>query len=218
MPANFMMHARAATVEPSKRWQQILAWTALGSALLLYPFLLFRYSRDNSATFDEGMHIAAGHRYWAQSRAGPCCGTAENSSRSIQARVTLGATYMLVGSAAVLLPVSCVGPHSISAQVRSPNRYGDGGRYTIPIRGTYATQEKPQALPRSHAQRKTSEAAVIALKGKPSLRWTHATGDKNQIRPSTAACSIPVASALSARLYSPLPQCGGTPRFSSAPA
>ena len=33
-------------------------------ALVVYPLLLLHYIRANSPTFDEGMHIAVGHRYW----------------------------------------------------------------------------------------------------------------------------------------------------------
>lgn len=48
----------------NQRWHQIFAWTAFAVALLVYPLLLFHYIKANSPTFDEGMHIAAGHRYW----------------------------------------------------------------------------------------------------------------------------------------------------------
>jgi dolichyl-phosphate-mannose--protein O-mannosyl transferase len=33
-------------------------------ALFVYPLLLLHYAQANSPTFDEGMHIAAGSRYW----------------------------------------------------------------------------------------------------------------------------------------------------------
>jgi 4-amino-4-deoxy-L-arabinose transferase-like glycosyltransferase len=47
-----------------RRWHRAFAWTAFVLALLVYPLLLLQYSRASSPTFDEGMHIAAGHRYW----------------------------------------------------------------------------------------------------------------------------------------------------------
>jgi hypothetical protein len=46
------------------RWRGRFAWSALCLALILYPALLWRYIGANSAVFDEGMHIAAGYRYW----------------------------------------------------------------------------------------------------------------------------------------------------------
>jgi hypothetical protein len=45
-------------------WHSTFAWTAFVFAILLYPVLLSRYSAATSPTFDEGMHIAAGYRYW----------------------------------------------------------------------------------------------------------------------------------------------------------
>ncbi|MGB7435268.1 MAG: hypothetical protein WBR26_23855 [Candidatus Acidiferrum sp.] len=50
--------------EPDKSWERTFAWAALVLGLVLYPVLLVAYARANSPTFDEGMHIAAGHRYW----------------------------------------------------------------------------------------------------------------------------------------------------------
>jgi hypothetical protein len=58
------MHTTLAPVESNTNWQHSVAWLAFALTLLAYPFLLSRYGRENSATFDEGMHIAAGHRYW----------------------------------------------------------------------------------------------------------------------------------------------------------
>jgi hypothetical protein len=40
------------------------AWIAFAVALVVLPALLWRYVGANSATFDEGEHIAAGYRYW----------------------------------------------------------------------------------------------------------------------------------------------------------
>ncbi len=45
-------------------WHRAFAWSAFVIALIAYPILLSRYARANSPTFDEGMHIAAGYRYW----------------------------------------------------------------------------------------------------------------------------------------------------------
>ena len=47
-----------------RSWHRTFAWTTLVLALIIYPILLLHYARANSPTFDEGMHIAAGHRYW----------------------------------------------------------------------------------------------------------------------------------------------------------
>jgi hypothetical protein len=46
------------------RWHTLFAWSALILSILLYPILLVRYAGATSPTFDEGMHIAAGYRYW----------------------------------------------------------------------------------------------------------------------------------------------------------
>jgi len=46
------------------RWHTLFAWCALLLSILLYPILLVRYAGATSPTFDEGMHIAAGYRYW----------------------------------------------------------------------------------------------------------------------------------------------------------
>jgi hypothetical protein len=54
----------SAAIEAEKVWHRTFAWAAFLLALLAYPLLLSHYSRANSPTFDEGMHIAAGHRYW----------------------------------------------------------------------------------------------------------------------------------------------------------
>jgi hypothetical protein len=56
-------------VEPApmigrKPWHSAFAWVAFAVALVTYPILLSHYARASSPTFDEGMHIAAGHRYW----------------------------------------------------------------------------------------------------------------------------------------------------------
>ncbi len=53
-----------ALVDQDRRWHHTFAWGAFALSLILYPLLLLHYTRANSATFDEGMHIAAGHRYW----------------------------------------------------------------------------------------------------------------------------------------------------------
>jgi hypothetical protein len=45
-------------------WHCLFAWSAFLIGSLAYPLLLSHYSRANSPTFNEGMHIAAGHRYW----------------------------------------------------------------------------------------------------------------------------------------------------------
>jgi hypothetical protein len=58
------MHTAPAFMKSDPGWERIFAWTAFLFALLIYPLLLLNYARANSATFDEGMHIAAGHRYW----------------------------------------------------------------------------------------------------------------------------------------------------------
>ncbi len=50
------------TVDPD--WHHKFAWIALFLSFLAYPILLIRYSNANTAAFDEGMHIAAGYRYW----------------------------------------------------------------------------------------------------------------------------------------------------------
>ena len=49
-------------VEPA--WRQLLAWSLFALALVAYPIILGRYASATSPTFDEGMHIAAGYRYW----------------------------------------------------------------------------------------------------------------------------------------------------------
>jgi len=54
----------AVTIDSGKPWHSTFAWTAFVLALLTYVLLLSHYSRSNSPTFDEGMHIASGHRYW----------------------------------------------------------------------------------------------------------------------------------------------------------
>jgi hypothetical protein len=41
-----------------------MAWIAFAAVLAVFPVLLWRYIEENSATFDEGEHIAAGYRYW----------------------------------------------------------------------------------------------------------------------------------------------------------
>ena len=46
------------------RWHTLFAWCTLLLSILLYPILLVRYAGATSPTFDEGMHIAAGYRYW----------------------------------------------------------------------------------------------------------------------------------------------------------
>ena len=51
--------------EERKLWQRVFAWSAFAVALIVYPLLLSHYARASSPTFDEGMHIAAGYRYWA---------------------------------------------------------------------------------------------------------------------------------------------------------
>jgi dolichyl-phosphate-mannose-protein mannosyltransferase/glycosyl transferase family 22 (putative mannosyltransferase) len=51
-------------VDRDRSWHRTFAWIALALSLIVYPLLLLKYTRANSATFDEGMHIAAGHRYW----------------------------------------------------------------------------------------------------------------------------------------------------------
>jgi|HubBroStandDraft_6_1064221.scaffolds.fasta_scaffold00711_3 4-amino-4-deoxy-L-arabinose transferase-like glycosyltransferase len=47
-----------------KPWHRAFAWAALLLSLVVYPILLTVYQRANSPVFDEGMHIAAGYRYW----------------------------------------------------------------------------------------------------------------------------------------------------------
>lgn len=51
-------------LDSGKNWQRNFAWAAFVLALIAYPLLLSHYSHANSPTFDEGMHIAAGRRYW----------------------------------------------------------------------------------------------------------------------------------------------------------
>jgi Dolichyl-phosphate-mannose-protein mannosyltransferase len=51
-------------VEPEQRWHRVFAWGVFAVALIVYPVLLSRYVQATSPTFDEGMHIAAGYRYW----------------------------------------------------------------------------------------------------------------------------------------------------------
>ena len=46
------------------RLHERFAWIALAVALAAYPALLIRYIGANSATFDEGTHLAAGYSYW----------------------------------------------------------------------------------------------------------------------------------------------------------
>ncbi|HTQ96921.1 MAG TPA: hypothetical protein VMH89_08945, partial [Candidatus Acidoferrum sp.] len=48
-----------------KHWHRVFAWGAFAVVLITYPLLLSHYARASSPTFDEGMHIAAGYRYWA---------------------------------------------------------------------------------------------------------------------------------------------------------
>ena len=50
--------------EQKQRCHRVFAWVAFAVALLVYPLALLHYIQANSSTFDEGMHIAAGHRYW----------------------------------------------------------------------------------------------------------------------------------------------------------
>jgi Dolichyl-phosphate-mannose-protein mannosyltransferase len=59
-----MRQTTTATNASGVAWHRIFAWTVFLLALIAYPFLLSHYSHANSPTFDEGMHIAAGHRYW----------------------------------------------------------------------------------------------------------------------------------------------------------
>src|ERR1700739_1049957 len=47
-----------------KPWHRVFAWIAFLFSLAVYPILLTYYARATSPTFDEGMHIAAGYRYW----------------------------------------------------------------------------------------------------------------------------------------------------------
>jgi 4-amino-4-deoxy-L-arabinose transferase-like glycosyltransferase len=47
-----------------KRWHRRFAWAALLLSVVVYPILLSVYQHANSPVFDEGMHIAAGYRYW----------------------------------------------------------------------------------------------------------------------------------------------------------
>jgi hypothetical protein len=58
------MPTAPARTDLAPHWQRTFAWTAFLLALIIYPLLLLHYARANSPTFDEGMHIAAGHRYW----------------------------------------------------------------------------------------------------------------------------------------------------------
>jgi hypothetical protein len=58
------MPTAPAFIKSDWSWERTFAWTAFIFALLIYPPLLLNYARANSATFDEGIHIAAGHRYW----------------------------------------------------------------------------------------------------------------------------------------------------------
>ncbi|MGB2668734.1 MAG: phospholipid carrier-dependent glycosyltransferase [Candidatus Acidiferrum sp.] len=58
------MPAGEAVVDRDRSWHHAFAWVAFALSLIVYPLLLLHYTRANSATFDEGMHIAAGHRYW----------------------------------------------------------------------------------------------------------------------------------------------------------
>jgi hypothetical protein len=60
------MHMRAGEtlVDRDRSWHHAFAWAAFALSLIVYPLLLLHYAHANSATFDEGMHIAAGHRYW----------------------------------------------------------------------------------------------------------------------------------------------------------
>jgi hypothetical protein len=50
--------------DAEKPWHRTFAWTALLLSVAAYPILLTAYQRANSPVFDEGMHIAAGYRYW----------------------------------------------------------------------------------------------------------------------------------------------------------
>lgn len=54
----------ATIAESEKGWHRIFSWSVFGVALVAYAILLSRYAQATSPTFDEGMHIAAGHRYW----------------------------------------------------------------------------------------------------------------------------------------------------------
>jgi hypothetical protein len=58
------MPSTATNIDSDKGWHRTFAWTTLALSLVVYPLLLSHYAHANSATFDAGMHIAAGHRYW----------------------------------------------------------------------------------------------------------------------------------------------------------
>jgi len=45
-------------------WHAAFAWATLALTVVVYSLLLSQYCRASSATFDEGMHIASGYRYW----------------------------------------------------------------------------------------------------------------------------------------------------------